>query len=86
MEGLLVSTNLSGCGFVYGSLSFLDKLACGVALYWIEGMNGKEIFSCIISQIVECLLNCKLHFYSALRYTPCKLSGVQGLGFEDHLR
>jgi hypothetical protein len=42
MEGLLVSTNLSGCGFVYGSLSFLDKLACGVALYWIEGMNGKE--------------------------------------------
>lgn len=41
MEGLLVSTNISGCGFVYGSLSFLDKLACGIALYWIEGMNGK---------------------------------------------
>lgn len=44
MEGLLVSTNLSGCGFVYGSLSFLDKLACGVALYWIEGMNVQTRF------------------------------------------
>ncbi|KAH8934649.1 hypothetical protein BDL97_18G095700 [Sphagnum fallax] len=39
MEGVLVSKNLSGCGFVYGSLSFLDKLACGIALYAIEGMN-----------------------------------------------
>jgi Na+/melibiose symporter-like transporter len=44
MEGLLVSTNLSGCGFVYGSLSFLDKLACGIALYWIEGMNVQTRF------------------------------------------
>jgi hypothetical protein len=42
MEGILVSKNLSGCGFVYGSLSFLDKLACGIALYSIEGMNGME--------------------------------------------
>lgn len=42
MEGVLVSKNLSGCGFVYGSLSFLDKLACGIALYSIEGMNGTE--------------------------------------------
>jgi hypothetical protein len=42
MEGVLVSKNLSGCGFVYGSLSFLDKLACGIALYAIEGMNGME--------------------------------------------
>ncbi|XP_024401583.1 uncharacterized protein [Physcomitrium patens] len=44
MEGVLVSTNLSGCGFVYGSLSFLDKFACGIALYLIEGMNVQTRF------------------------------------------
>lgn len=40
MEGVLVSINFSGCGFVYGFFSFLDKFVCGIVFYLIEGMNG----------------------------------------------
>ncbi|CAM6096468.1 unnamed protein product [Calypogeia fissa] len=39
MQGVLVGHDLSGCAFVYGSLSFLDKLACGLALYFLERLN-----------------------------------------------
>ncbi|KAL2632406.1 hypothetical protein R1flu_017092 [Riccia fluitans] len=39
MQGVLVGQDLSGVAFVYGSLSFMDKLTCGVALYLIEGLN-----------------------------------------------
>ncbi|XP_024525694.1 major facilitator superfamily domain-containing protein 12 [Selaginella moellendorffii] len=42
MEGLLVGHSLSGCAFVYGSLSLCDKLACGFALYAIEALHGTE--------------------------------------------
>lgn len=64
MEGLLVSKNLSGCGFVYGSLSFMDKLACGIALYLIEGMNGNISFLhgplcvLVLSQISDLFSQC----------------------------
>lgn len=44
MEGALVGQNLSGCAFVYGSLSFLDKLTCGIALYSIEAANVPHHF------------------------------------------
>lgn len=40
MQAILVDRSLSGCAFVYGSLSFLDKLACGLALYTIEHFHG----------------------------------------------
>ncbi|XP_020091978.1 major facilitator superfamily domain-containing protein 12-like isoform X3 [Ananas comosus] len=36
MESILVGEDLNGCAFVYGSLSFLDKLSCGLALYALE--------------------------------------------------
>lgn len=36
MQSVLVGQDLNGCAFVYGSLSFLDKLSCGLALYILE--------------------------------------------------
>ncbi|KAG0545538.1 hypothetical protein BDA96_02G369800 [Sorghum bicolor] len=40
MEGVLVGEDLNGCAFVYGSLSFVDKVSCGVALYVLESYQG----------------------------------------------
>ncbi|KAK8961726.1 hypothetical protein KSP40_PGU015043 [Platanthera guangdongensis] len=40
MQSMLVGKDLNGCGFVYGSLSFLDKLSCGLALYALESDQG----------------------------------------------
>ncbi|KAK3127508.1 hypothetical protein QOZ80_7AG0574330 [Eleusine coracana subsp. coracana] len=40
MEGVLVGEDLNGCAFVYGSLSFADKVACGLALYMLESCQG----------------------------------------------
>ncbi|KAI3873099.1 hypothetical protein MKX03_031475 [Papaver bracteatum] len=36
MQSVLVGKDLNGCAFVYGSLSFLDKISCGLALYVLE--------------------------------------------------
>lgn len=36
MQSVLVGEDLNGCAFVYGSLSFLDKMLCGMALYILE--------------------------------------------------
>ncbi|XP_026458139.1 major facilitator superfamily domain-containing protein 12-like isoform X2 [Papaver somniferum] len=36
MQSVLVGEDLNGCAFVYGSLSFLDKMSCGLALYVLE--------------------------------------------------
>ncbi|XP_047315038.1 major facilitator superfamily domain-containing protein 12-like isoform X1 [Impatiens glandulifera] len=36
MQSFLVGQDLNGCAFVYGSLSFLDKMSCGIALYLLE--------------------------------------------------
>lgn len=36
MQSFLVGQDLNGCAFVYGSLSFLDKMICGLALYLLE--------------------------------------------------
>ncbi|KAJ1291584.1 hypothetical protein BS78_02G326700 [Paspalum vaginatum] len=40
MEGVLVGEDLNGCAFVYGSLSFVDKVSCGVVLYVLESYQG----------------------------------------------
>uniref|UniRef100_A0A0E0LMM2 Major facilitator superfamily (MFS) profile domain-containing protein n=1 Tax=Oryza punctata TaxID=4537 RepID=A0A0E0LMM2_ORYPU len=40
MEGVLVGEDLNGCAFVYGSLSFVDKVSCGLALYILESYQG----------------------------------------------
>uniref|UniRef100_A0A0D6R0H1 Major facilitator superfamily (MFS) profile domain-containing protein n=2 Tax=Araucaria cunninghamii TaxID=56994 RepID=A0A0D6R0H1_ARACU len=39
MESILVGEDLSRCAFVYGSLSFLEKLSCGIVLYVIEDFH-----------------------------------------------
>ncbi|KAL8140270.1 hypothetical protein V2J09_006291 [Rumex salicifolius] len=36
MQSFLVGQDLNGCAFVYGSLSFLDKMICGLALYVLQ--------------------------------------------------
>ncbi|KAL5160004.1 Major facilitator superfamily domain-containing protein 12 [Glycine soja] len=36
MQNFLIGGNLNGCAFVVGSLSFLDKISCGIALYVLQ--------------------------------------------------
>lgn len=36
MQSVLVGEDLNGCAFVCGSLSFLDKMACGLTLYILQ--------------------------------------------------
>ncbi|XP_048503059.1 uncharacterized protein LOC125491538 isoform X2 [Beta vulgaris subsp. vulgaris] len=40
MQSALVGQDLNGCAFVYGSLSFMDKMACGVVLYFLESFQS----------------------------------------------
>lgn len=55
MQSVLVGEDLNGCAFVYGSLSFLDKISCGIALYILESFETSSpdlqgchpILSCI---------------------------------------
>ncbi len=42
MEAELVGDTQKGGAFVYGSLSFLDKTVCGIAIFVIELMKGAE--------------------------------------------
>ncbi|CAK9177438.1 unnamed protein product [Ilex paraguariensis] len=44
MQSVLVGEDLNGCAFVYGSLSFLDKVLCGVALYIIESYQSSSTY------------------------------------------
>ncbi|CAI0458815.1 unnamed protein product [Linum tenue] len=40
MQSVLVGSDLNGCAFVYGSLSFLDKISCGIALYVLQSFQS----------------------------------------------
>ncbi|KAK6933677.1 hypothetical protein RJ641_036571 [Dillenia turbinata] len=42
MQSVLVGEDLNGCAFVYGSLSFLDKVTCGLALYILESYESSS--------------------------------------------
>uniref|UniRef100_A0A0E0K996 Major facilitator superfamily (MFS) profile domain-containing protein n=1 Tax=Oryza punctata TaxID=4537 RepID=A0A0E0K996_ORYPU len=44
LESALVGDDLNGCAFVYGSLSFLDKMSCGIALFVLE--SYEDSISC----------------------------------------
>nr|CAB3501904.1 unnamed protein product [Digitaria exilis] len=44
LESALVGEDLNGCAFVYGSLSFLDKISCGIALFVLE--SYEDTISC----------------------------------------
>lgn len=48
MQSFLVGRDLNGCAFVYGSLSFLDKISCGLALCALESYQSKHL------QLVNC--------------------------------
>lgn len=41
MQNVLIGHDLNGCAFVCGSLSFLDKLSCGIALYILQSYQSK---------------------------------------------
>ncbi|XP_057533720.1 uncharacterized protein LOC130811421 [Amaranthus tricolor] len=40
MQSVLVGHDLNGCAFVYGSLSFMDKISCGIVLYLLESFQS----------------------------------------------
>ncbi|PKU86643.1 major facilitator superfamily domain-containing protein 12 [Dendrobium catenatum] len=42
MQSMLIGKDLNGCGFVCGSLSFMDKLSCGLALYALESYQDSD--------------------------------------------
>ncbi|KAL6569731.1 hypothetical protein OROMI_014245 [Orobanche minor] len=48
MQSFLVGEDLNGCAFVYGSLSFLDKILCGLALSVLESYQSSipEVRNC----------------------------------------
>ncbi|GFQ07767.1 major facilitator superfamily domain-containing protein 12 [Phtheirospermum japonicum] len=48
MQSFLVGDDLNGCAFVYGSLSFLDKILCGLALSVLESYQSltPEVRNC----------------------------------------
>lgn len=74
MQSVLVGRDLNGCAFVYGSLSFMDKMICGVALFILESYQRStpELHNCSPSY----------HFFSLNRYAlglvpaVCALLGV----------
>lgn len=44
MQSVLVGAEVGGCAFVCGSLSFLDKMSCGLALYVLQSHQSKFLF------------------------------------------
>ncbi|KAL8062172.1 hypothetical protein ABFX02_02G129900 [Erythranthe guttata] len=48
MQSFLVGDDLNGCAFVYGSLSFMDKILCGLALSVLESYQSstEEVRNC----------------------------------------
>ncbi|XP_057457240.1 uncharacterized protein LOC130748112 [Lotus japonicus] len=40
MQNFLIGENVNGCAFVIGSLSFLDKMSCGLALYVLQSYQN----------------------------------------------
>jgi hypothetical protein len=42
MQSILVGSDLNGCAFVYGSLSFLDKISCGLAVFALQSFQSKS--------------------------------------------
>ncbi|XP_010544514.1 PREDICTED: major facilitator superfamily domain-containing protein 12 [Tarenaya hassleriana] len=74
MQSVLIGADLSGCAFVCGSLSFLDKISCGIALYVLQSHQ---------STAPRIQLNGdKLQYFSVTRYglglvpALCSLLGV----------
>ncbi|KAF3452650.1 hypothetical protein FNV43_RR03083 [Rhamnella rubrinervis] len=43
MQSVLIDRDLNGCAFVCGSLSFLDKMSCGIALYVLQSFQTPAV-------------------------------------------
>ncbi|KAJ7949075.1 Major facilitator superfamily domain-containing protein 12 [Quillaja saponaria] len=39
MQNILIGENLNGCAFVCGSMSFLEKISCGLALFVLQSVS-----------------------------------------------
>lgn len=58
MQNFLIGENLNGCAFVVGSLSFLDKISCGIALYVLQSNQSKFLkFLSYWTLYVYCFVN-----------------------------
>ncbi|XP_021722512.1 major facilitator superfamily domain-containing protein 12-like [Chenopodium quinoa] len=75
MQSVLVGQDLNGSAFVYGSLSFMDKMGCGIVLYVLESYHSN-----VSSNVGE--LHSSVHSFSVTRYAVgivpaiCALIGV----------
>ncbi|GJT65776.1 major facilitator superfamily domain-containing protein 12-like protein [Tanacetum coccineum] len=61
MQSYLVGEDVKGCAFVYGSLSFLDKVSCGFALWILESYQNTNVVA-----LTACTPICSC--YSISRY------------------
>ncbi|KAL5647714.1 hypothetical protein ACJX0J_042069, partial [Zea mays] len=43
LESTLVGKDLNDCAFIYGFLSFLDKISCGIILFVLELYEGWQL-------------------------------------------
>ncbi|RDX66903.1 Major facilitator superfamily domain-containing protein 12, partial [Mucuna pruriens] len=63
MQNFLIGENLNGCAFVVGSLSFLDKISCGLALYVLQSNQSKYLSTAPGNTIPR--------FYYKVRFGSC---------------
>ncbi|KAK9081733.1 hypothetical protein Syun_030779 [Stephania yunnanensis] len=54
MQSILVGEDLNGCAFVYGSLSFLDKVSCGLALFVLESYQNPSTILHSCNSLLGC--------------------------------
>ncbi|KNA19652.1 hypothetical protein SOVF_059510 [Spinacia oleracea] len=75
MQSVLVGQDLNGSAFVYGSLSFMDKMSCGIVLYLLESYQSNE--SSNIGELHSSILSFSITRY-AVGVVPaiCALIGV----------
>lgn len=66
MQSILVGHDLNGCAFVYGSLSFMDKISCGIALYILESYQSTS------HAVLYCAHKFFLRHHSLGRMQPVK--------------
>ncbi|CAH9118225.1 unnamed protein product [Cuscuta europaea] len=69
MESALVDKHLDGSTFVYGSMGFIDKVLCGIALYFLESFENVDPVPC----------NPKHACFSVTRFSLGFIPGVAAL-------
>ncbi|KAL8235929.1 hypothetical protein R6Q59_017010 [Mikania micrantha] len=74
MQSYLVGEDVKGCAFVYGSLSFLDKVSCGFALWALESYQNTSTALKDCNPICSCFSVSRYGF--GLVPAVCALAGV----------